>query len=315
MLDENLAKGMRSYPIVIPRTPTGLVIHEPSDGVSPNYASLDKEVLNEASMTFLAHSTLTSTNLHEEGESSKGTTFSYTLYIWENMFLICINKIYFGYILGRKRSREQGKASIGEQNIQHEIAAYKRIQARRDRQNRWYAKLTPEQRQAKRDREKARRQSLTTEERQEINAHRRVRRQNLPPEERNANQRARRQSLTQEERKEKNARRRALKKCLPPEERQALLDKMNANYATRRDTPCLESLAMQCPDGGTSSMECPEGGTSSMENSSLWRQTHNISNMDDGNLLCLILALIYKEKCHSAHVFTSKSDCRSRYNS
>lgn len=71
----------------------------------------------------------------------------------------------------------------------------------------------------------------------------------------NAHRRALRQSLPHVERQKKNARRIALRQSLPPDGRQARLDWRNASYAGRRDTPCLESTAMQCPKAGASSTE------------------------------------------------------------
>ena len=67
--------------------------------------------------------------------------------------------------------------------------------------------------------------------------------------ERNASQRAHRQSLTLEERQERNARQRARRQSLPPEERRALLAQRNASYASRRDTPCMDSIVSNCPTG------------------------------------------------------------------
>ncbi|XBJ27291.1 hypothetical protein VPH35_004578 [Triticum aestivum] len=112
-----------------------------------------------------------------------------------------------------------------------------------------YASRTPEQIQARRERVRARRQNLTPKEKEEINARRREKRQRMTLEERNASQRACRQSLTLEERQERNARQRARRQSLPPEERRALLAQRNASYASRRDTPCMDSIVSNCPMG------------------------------------------------------------------
>ncbi|TVU13615.1 hypothetical protein EJB05_37035 [Eragrostis curvula] len=122
--------------------------------------------------------------------------------------------------------------------------------------------LTPEEREELNARRRARTQNLRPEERDEINARRRSRSQNLTPEEReaiNARRRARRhnltlesrQNLTEEARQERNARQRARRKSLPPEEQRALLDQRNARYAARRDTPCKDSIALQCLTGSS----------------------------------------------------------------
>ena len=55
--------------------------------------------------------------------------------------------------------------------------------------------------------------------------------------------------MTLEERQERNARQRARWQSLPPEERRALLAQRNASYASRRDTPCMDSIVSNCPTG------------------------------------------------------------------
>lgn len=108
-----------------------------------------------------------------------------------------------------------------------------------------YANLTSEQKKAKQDRARARRQSLTLEQRQQMNARRR----------------ALRPHLTSEKKEEFNARRRALRQSLPPQERQALLDRRKASYRNKRDTVCVESIAMRCPKLGASSIADPSLST------------------------------------------------------
>ena len=90
---------------------------------------------------------------------------------------------------------------------------------------------------------------MTPKEKEEINARRREKRQRLTLDERNASQRARRQSLTPKERQEINARQRARRQILPPEERRVLLAQRNASYASRQDTPCMDSIVLKCPTG------------------------------------------------------------------
>lgn len=175
----------------------------------------------------------------------------------------------------------------GQQNISNSKTTLEQRIARRDRDRARRQSLTPEERERINARRRARRynltpvereeinarrraqsQNLTAKEREEINARRRARRQSMTLEQRNARQRERRQclthedklrmnarrrehrqSLTPEERQELNARQRARRQSLPPEERRALLDRRNADYAARRDTPCKESIALQCPNG------------------------------------------------------------------
>jgi hypothetical protein len=48
-----------------------------------------------------------------------------------------------------------------------------------------------------------------------------------------------------------NARRRERRKDIPPEERQALLALRNARLADKRNTPCVESIAIPCPYAAT----------------------------------------------------------------
>ncbi|XP_015646679.2 uncharacterized protein [Oryza sativa Japonica Group] len=103
------------------------------------------------------------------------------------------------------------------------------------------ATLTPEQKQAKVDRQRTRRQALTNEQRLEMNDRRRVARQTLPDVEihdMNARQRSRRQSVT-------------------PGERSAHLARRNELYAARRDKPCTQSIALECPEDCSSSLLNP----------------------------------------------------------
>jgi hypothetical protein len=103
------------------------------------------------------------------------------------------------------------------------------------------ATLTTEQKQAKVNRQRSRHQSLTKEQRLDMNARRRVARQNMPDVEihdMNARLRSRRQSVT-------------------PGERSALLARRNALYAARRDKPCAESIALECPEGSSPSLLDP----------------------------------------------------------
>lgn len=131
-----------------------------------------------------------------------------------------------------------------------------------------YASLTLEQRQAKLDRQRAKRQNATPSERQKESARRKARRQRLTP----------------DERQELNARRRSARQSLPPNERQALLDRRNTSDAARRDTPCLESIAMECPNFGASSAVNP----SSSHNLNGAESTPQSFLMDDGNIRFLI---------------------------
>ncbi|BAS73410.1 Os01g0646800 [Oryza sativa Japonica Group] len=108
-----------------------------------------------------------------------------------------------------------------------------RLQSKLARAREKYATLTPEQKQAKVDQRRTQRQSLTKEQRLELNARRRVARQSMPDVEihdMNACRRSRRQNVT-------------------PGERSAHLARRNALYAARRDKPCAESIALECPEG------------------------------------------------------------------
>ncbi|XP_024315925.1 uncharacterized protein LOC100821537 isoform X4 [Brachypodium distachyon] len=109
-----------------------------------------------------------------------------------------------------------------------------------------HGESSKEQKKAKQDRARARRQSLTLEQRQQMNARRR----------------ALRPHLTSEKKEEFNARRRALRQSLPPQERHALLDRRKASYRNKRDTVCVESIAMRCPKLGASSIADPSLSTS-----------------------------------------------------
>lgn len=148
---------------------------------------------------------------------------------------------------------------------------YKYLGRKRAREAIRYANRTPEQIQARRERVRARRQNLTPKEREEINARRREQRQRLTLDERNARQRARRQRMMPEERQERNARLRARGHSIPPDEQQALLRQRNANYAARRDTPCKESIALQCPT--SSLMRYPSSNNSSFNFPSMGTRT------------------------------------------
>jgi hypothetical protein len=136
------------------------------------------------------------------------------------------------------------------------------INARR----RAHKNLTLKEREEINARRRAHIHNLTLEEREAINARRRAQSQNLTPHQReeiNACRRARRaqqkesrknmahDDTTVDERRERNARQRARRKSIPPEEQRALLDQRNARYAARRDTPCKESLALQCSMGSS----------------------------------------------------------------
>lgn len=169
-------------------------------------------------------------------------------------------------------SSQQGKQINTELTSASLVGPSELTQALYDQQNR-NVSCTPEKRKARRDRERERRQSLSLEKREQINARRRERHQNLTHEERekiNARRRARSlenrqrineqrrerwQRLTPEARQAINARQRARRNSLPPEEQRALLDQRNAIYAAKRDTPCKESIALQCPT--VSSVEHP----------------------------------------------------------
>jgi hypothetical protein len=99
-----------------------------------------------------------------------------------------------------------------------------------------------------------------------MNARRRAVRKNKTNEERNARQRRAGQNLTPNERQEMNARRReasknkpakkrqkmnahrrARRQSIPPEERQVMRAQRNAWLTAKRNTPCIESIAMPRP--------------------------------------------------------------------
>jgi hypothetical protein len=115
------------------------------------------------------------------------------------------------------------------------------LQSRRAGDRAKYAAKTPEQKQVMLERQRSRRQSMTAEQKQEMNARLRVARQNLPDvdiHEMNARRRSRRQNVT-------------------PGERTAHLARRNARYAARRDKPCAESIALECPEGSSPSLLNP----------------------------------------------------------
>jgi hypothetical protein len=87
--------------------------------------------------------------------------------------------------------------------------------------------------------------------RKEINACRRANRQNKHLDERNAQRRASRQNISTEERQQENARRRASMQSISEEKRARQLAQRRANAEARRNTPCAESIAMQCPHTAT----------------------------------------------------------------
>uniref|UniRef100_A0A0E0NYC8 Uncharacterized protein n=1 Tax=Oryza rufipogon TaxID=4529 RepID=A0A0E0NYC8_ORYRU len=142
------------------------------------------------------------------------------------------------------------------------------------------ATLTPEQKQAKVDRQRTRRQALTNEQRLEMNDRRRVARQTLPDVEihdMNARQRSRRQSVT-------------------PGERSAHLARHNELYATRRDKPCAQSIALECPEDCSSSFLNPTPSfettgdvpaTSSLQTELAADHLARSSNFDDVNAMRL----------------------------
>jgi hypothetical protein len=145
------------------------------------------------------------------------------------------------------------------------------------------ATLTPEQKQAKVDRQRTRRQALTNEQRLEMNDRRRVARQTLPDVEihdMNARQRSRRQSVT-------------------PGERSAHLARHNELYATRRDKPCAQSIALECPEDCSSSFLNPTPSfettgdvpaTSSLQTELAADHLARSSNFDDGIIyICFYL--------------------------
>ena len=113
------------------------------------------------------------------------------------------------------------------------------------------ANIPEDRNQARRERDRARRNSLTAEQKEEINARQRAARQNKALDERNAQQRASRQNISTKERRENNARRRTARQSITGGERAALLAQRKANAATRRNTPCAESIAMPCPNATT----------------------------------------------------------------
>jgi hypothetical protein len=145
------------------------------------------------------------------------------------------------------------------------------------------ATLTPEQKQAKVDRQRTRRQALTNEQRLEMNDRRRVARQTLPDVEihdMNARQRSRRQSVT-------------------PGERSAHLARRNELYAARRDKPCTQSIALECPEDCSSSLLNPTPSfettgdvpaTSSLQTELAADHLARSSNFDDGIIyICFYL--------------------------
>jgi hypothetical protein len=87
--------------------------------------------------------------------------------------------------------------------------------------------------------------------RKAINACRRADRQNKHIDERNAQDRASRQNISTEERQQENARRRSSMQSISEEKRARHLAQRRANAEARRNTPCAESIAMQCPHTAT----------------------------------------------------------------
>ncbi|XP_052142068.1 uncharacterized protein LOC127761779 [Oryza glaberrima] len=71
----------------------------------------------------------------------------------------------------------------------------------------------------------------------------------------NARRRVARQSLQDVEIHDINAHHRLKRQNITHGERTALLARHNALYAARRDTPCAESIAMECPDGCNPSLD------------------------------------------------------------
>ncbi|CAM0905808.1 unnamed protein product [Alopecurus aequalis] len=101
--------------------------------------------------------------------------------------------------------------------------------------------------QIRRERDRAWRNSLTAEKRKEMNACRRAAMEKKTIDERNVCQRQRRRNLPANKRQEMNARRRERWQNIPPKVKQTLLAQRNARLADRRNTPCVESIAMPCP--------------------------------------------------------------------
>jgi hypothetical protein len=117
------------------------------------------------------------------------------------------------------------------------------------------SKNSEDRNQARHARDRARRNYLTPEEKDEINAHRRA--ISKPANQaRRDRDRARRNSLTAEQKNEINARRRAAPQPTSTQrkteqEKTARLARRRENAAARRNTPCAESIAMQCPNAVT----------------------------------------------------------------
>jgi hypothetical protein len=117
------------------------------------------------------------------------------------------------------------------------------------------AKISEDRNQARRARDRARRNGLTAEEKEEINAHRRAI-SHPANQARRERDRARRNNLTAKQKEEINARRRAAPKPTSTqrkteEEKAARLARRRENVAARRNTPCAQSIAMQCPNAAT----------------------------------------------------------------
>lgn len=108
-------------------------------------------------------------------------------------------------------------------------------------------KISEDRNEARRERDKARRNSLTAQQKEEINARRRARSRG-ENEGRRERDRARRNSLTVEQKEQINARRRTSAQSITQEKRAAMLAQRRLNAAARRNIPCAESIAMQCPD-------------------------------------------------------------------
>jgi hypothetical protein len=156
-----------------------------------------------------------------------------------------INKVHIN--LAESPRTLHGTSSFSEHIVSNTCGTRDKNLQRRNRDKAWRDKLTPQQREEINARRRAVRKNKSNEER---NASERRARQNLKPNERqemNARRREASKNKPAEERQKMNARRRARRHSIPPEERQVMRAQRKAWLAAKRNTPCVESIAMPRP--------------------------------------------------------------------
>uniref|UniRef100_A0A8I6YCJ5 Uncharacterized protein n=1 Tax=Hordeum vulgare subsp. vulgare TaxID=112509 RepID=A0A8I6YCJ5_HORVV len=106
--------------------------------------------------------------------------------------------------------------------------------------------IKSDKKQKRRDQYIARRNRLTPQQKEEINARRRAAWKMKTDEERNSRQREARQHMTSDEKEQSSTLRRASYKNMSVEDKEEtnMRAQRNAKLAAKRNTPCIESIAM-----------------------------------------------------------------------